>query len=56
MVSFIKIDPAHLTDTRLSRLFKLLSFHKQAYLEPTDFERLLSFSVKKNPYLKDGAP
>lgn len=56
LVCLVKINPSEITDTRLDRLFKLLSFHKLENLQPSDFERLLSSGADTNPFLKPEAP
>jgi hypothetical protein len=51
LISFIKVDPSEITDVRLDRLLKLLSFQKNEYLTQSDFEMLLK---NVNNYNKPG--
>jgi len=44
---FLEIKPQEITQIRLDRLFRLLSFYKCDDIQPSDFERLIS---DNNPY------
>jgi len=57
LTSFLDIPPKEITDIRLDRLFRLLSFHKTETLQPSDFERLLrGKGAAGNPFLGPEAP
>ena len=53
--TFVKVSPKEITDVRLDRLFKILSYYKTEALQPSDFERLLSGNnpLANDPLLKD---
>jgi len=53
LVSIVGIKAREVTQLRLDRLMKLLSFFKTDTLQPSDFERLLT---RENPYEKAEAP
>ena len=44
----VGLNPARITEPRLDRLFRLLSFYKAEFLQPSDFDRLLD---DVSPYL-----
>ena len=48
LIEFIKVKPAELSEIRLDRLIKLLSFFKTENIQQSDFDRLLKDS---NPFL-----
>lgn len=57
LTSFLDIPPKEITEIRLERLFRLLSFHKTDTLQPSDFERLLGGKGPAgNPFLGPEAP
>ena len=45
---YLLMKPEEIVDTRLDRLFRLLSFYKTEMIQPSDFERLLH---DVNPYV-----
>ena len=45
---YLLIRPEEIVDTRLDRLFRLMSFYKCENVQPSDFERLLN---DVNPYI-----
>ena len=45
---YLLMKPEEIVDTRLDRLFRLLSFYKTEEIQPSDFERLLH---DVNPYI-----
>lgn len=53
LVSIVGIKASEVTQLRLDRLMKVLSFFKTDTLQPSDFERLLT---KENPYEGPEAP
>ena len=42
LVSFVKIPQEEITDIRMDRLFKIMSFYKTETLQPSDFDRLFN--------------
>jgi len=48
LMKYIDIEESKITENRIDRLFKLLSFYKTDELQPSDFDRLLN---DVNPYL-----
>ena len=47
-MEYLKIKPQELSELRLDRLFKLLSFYKTEDIQQSDFDRLLN---DINPFL-----
>ena len=47
LIELLNVRPENINDTRLNRLFRLLSFFKTEHIQPSDFERLLN---DVNPY------
>lgn len=47
LIEFLGIIPAEITDSKLDRLFKLMSFFKTDLIQQSDFDRLLR---DQNPY------
>ena len=45
---YLDISPSKITDHKLDRLIRVLSFFKTESLQPSDFERLMS---SQNPYV-----
>ena len=48
LTEYLMMKPEDILDTRLDRLFKVLSFYKSEQIQPSDFERLLK---DNNPYV-----
>lgn len=48
LIQYLDIKPEDITDIKLDRLFRLLSFYKTNEIQTSDFERLLR---DQNPYL-----
>ena len=46
--AYIHVKPEEINDSRLERLFKLMSFFKTQSIQPSDFDRLL---IDSNPYV-----
>ena len=57
--SFLAVPDSEITDLRIDRLLRLLSFYKTETLQPSDFERLLNDGPNgevNNPFLNEIAP
>ena len=48
LIQYLDIKPDSITDIKLDRLFRLLSFYKTNEIQTSDFERLLR---DQNPYI-----
>lgn len=48
LIKYLNVAPKDIYETRLDRLFRLLSFYKTETIQQSDFERLLN---DVNPYL-----